>query len=50
MTTYEYEVTYKKHGEQNYAHVRAANKHDACIKLCELLGDVTIISVSRFGN
>lgn len=48
--TYEFEVTYKKGGEQSYLSVRARDKIDAILEANKLLGEIIIINVSRIGN
>lgn len=50
MPTYKYEISFQKNGKKTYDYVRASNGKDACIKACEVFGEIKIISVSRIGN
>jgi len=50
MTTYLYEITYEQKGVHSYAHQRGQNKSDAAERLAKSIGDITVVSVSFFGN
>ncbi len=54
MTTnshsYLFEVIFKINGQMNYRHIRARDKLSATRVASQLLGDISIVSVSLWGN